>query len=124
RHLEPAHVREAEIELDDVRPPIAGHLDALGARGGVHDVLAVALEGEAHELADGRVVFDDQNPHRPSPPRGRHGRVFRARRLPNLQIPLRLYRPLRPEDKLKEGKTPYYLDLPGRCPCVGPLREV
>src|SRR5205807_4918886 len=58
---EAVEVRHHQVEDDDVELDEAHLQHGLDTVGGGVDLVADALEDHAHEAADGRVVFDDQN---------------------------------------------------------------
>ena len=72
-HLEAVDAGQADVEDDEVRGLVDGELEALLARPGDGDLVALLLEGVLDPASDGVLVFDDQDGgghggmlHRPS----------------------------------------------------------
>src|ERR1700737_472888 len=61
QHLEAIHLRQANVEKDDVRLQIAGFLEALLAVQGGVDAVPVEFQLEPVHLEDGGIVFQGEN---------------------------------------------------------------
>ncbi len=63
QHLEPGHLRQPQVEDDEVVLPTGGEAQALESVRGEIDVEALFLESALHVLPDGTVVLDRQDLH-------------------------------------------------------------
>jgi hypothetical protein len=74
-NLKPAHVREIDVEENEVRG-FRAPAQSLGPGGGFQGLVASFLQGTGHRVSESLVVVDDQYPY------GRRARTIGAKALP------------------------------------------